>query len=161
MGYTQHTIRFEPNTVKSNVFGVLWGLKKNGLSEYTINFIRKALMRLKDCCDLDDPDSVKSCIAEMDVAESYKRNLCYAYDHYLRHVGKALNVIEKGCGLSDPDRVKSFIAGLDTAESYKRNLCYAYTYLTRLEDYTGSNQQPHASSMIKLRHLGNESCTDI
>jgi integrase len=88
MGYTQHTIHSTQHTVKSGIFNVLWGLKKNGLSEYTINFIRKALMRLKDICDLDEPDSVKSCIAEMDVADSYKRNLCYAYDHYLKHIGK-------------------------------------------------------------------------
>jgi integrase len=88
MGYTQHTIPIEPNTVKSGIFNVLWSLKKNGLSEYTIDFIRKALMRLKDICDLDEPDSVKTCIAEMDVADSYKRNLCYAYDHYLKFIGK-------------------------------------------------------------------------
>ena len=90
MGYTQHTIPFEPNTVKSGIFNVLWGLKKNGLSEYTIDFIRKALMRLKNICDLDEPDSVKSCIAEMDVADSYKRNLCYAYGHWLKLNGLEL-----------------------------------------------------------------------
>jgi integrase len=66
------------------VFGVLWHLKKQGYSEYTIDFVRKALKVLKDGCGLRDPETVKSFIAEMDVADSYKRNLCYAYEHYLK-----------------------------------------------------------------------------
>lgn len=51
---------------------------------HTINFVRKALNVIRKGCDIHDPDAVKSFIARLDTAESYKRNLCYAYDHYLR-----------------------------------------------------------------------------
>jgi len=66
------------------VFGVLWHLKKQGYSEYTINFVRKALNVLEDGCGLQEPETVKDFIAKMDVADSYKRNLCYTYEHYLK-----------------------------------------------------------------------------
>ena len=84
MGYGRHTDQLELNTTKSDVFGVLWHLKKQGYSEYTINFVRKALKVLEGGCGLHDPETVKAFVAEMDVADSYKRNLCYAYDHYLK-----------------------------------------------------------------------------
>jgi hypothetical protein len=63
-------------------------LKKQGYSEYTINFVRKALRRLEGICDLNDPELVKTGISELDVADSYKRNLCYAYEHYLKLIDK-------------------------------------------------------------------------
>jgi len=84
MGYGRHTDYLELNTTKSEVFRVLWHLKKQGYSEYTINFVRKALNVLESGCGLHDPEIVKIFIAEVDVADSYKRNLCYAYEHYLR-----------------------------------------------------------------------------
>ncbi len=66
------------------MFGVLWHLKKQGYSEHTINFVRKALSVLEKGCGLSDSETVKAFIADMDVADSYKRNLCYAYEHYLK-----------------------------------------------------------------------------
>ena len=59
-------------------------MKKQGYAEHTIDFVRKALNRIQSGCDFSNPESVKSFIARLDVAESYKRNLCYAYDHYLK-----------------------------------------------------------------------------
>ena len=59
-------------------------MKKQGYSEHTINFVRKALVRIQNGCNFTDPDDVKAFIAKLDVAESYKRNLCYAYEHYLK-----------------------------------------------------------------------------
>ncbi len=84
VGYGRHTDQTIPNTTKSEVFGVLWHLKKQGYSEYTINFVRKALNVLEKGCGLSDSEIVKAFIAEMEVADSYKRNLCYAYEHYLK-----------------------------------------------------------------------------
>jgi integrase len=84
MGYGRHTDHTGLNTTQNEVFGVLWHLKKQGYSDYTINFVRKALKVLEDGCGLQEPESVKHFIAEMSVADSYKRNLCYAYEHYLR-----------------------------------------------------------------------------
>ena len=72
------------HTVKDEVFNVIWHLKKQGYSEHTINFVRKALNRIQSGCDFSNPDAVKGFIARLDVAESYKRNLCYAYEHYLK-----------------------------------------------------------------------------
>ena len=79
-----HTDQTRLNTTKSDVFSVLWHMKKQGYSGDTINFVRKALKVLEDGCGLNDPETLKAFIAEMDVADSYKRNLCYAYEHYLR-----------------------------------------------------------------------------
>jgi hypothetical protein len=84
VGYGRHTDQIELNTTKSDVFSVLWHLKKQGYSEYTITFVRKALKVLEQGCGLGHPETVKIFIAEMGVADSYKRNLCYAYDHYLK-----------------------------------------------------------------------------
>jgi hypothetical protein len=50
MGYGRHTDHTELNTTKSEVFGVLWHLKKQGYSEYTIKFVRKALNVLEAGC---------------------------------------------------------------------------------------------------------------
>ncbi len=76
MGYGRHTDQTRLNTTKSDVFSVLWHLKKQGYSEYTITFVRKALKVLEDGCGLSDPERLKDFITEMDVADSYKRNLC-------------------------------------------------------------------------------------
>ena len=84
VGYGRHTDQPIPNTTQNGVFGVLWHLKKQGYSEYTINFVRKALKVLENGCGLNDPERLKDFIAEMTVADSYKRNLCYAYEHYLK-----------------------------------------------------------------------------
>ena len=84
MGYGRHTDHTGLNTTQNEVFGVLWHLKKQRYSDYTINFVRKALKVLKDGCRLREPEAVKDFVAEMDVADSYKRNLCYAYERYLR-----------------------------------------------------------------------------
>ncbi|MFA9436905.1 MAG: hypothetical protein ACEROO_07265, partial [Candidatus Bathyarchaeota archaeon] len=59
-------------------------MKKNGLSEHTIKFVGKALAVIEKGCGFEDPDKVKSFIAGLDTAESYKRNLCYAYGHWLK-----------------------------------------------------------------------------
>jgi len=42
---------------------------------------------LNSQCNLNDPESVKEFIANYDSASSYKRNLCYAYSHYLKFAG--------------------------------------------------------------------------
>jgi hypothetical protein len=51
--------------------------------------VRKALNRIESGCDLSDPDAVKGFIARLDVADSYKRNLYYAYEHYLKRAHRS------------------------------------------------------------------------
>ena len=72
---------------QGEVFNVLWHLKKQGYAEHTIKNVGKALNRIQGGCDLSNPDDVKGFIARLDTAESYKRNLCYAYEHYLKMNG--------------------------------------------------------------------------
>ena len=72
------------HTTQNGVFPVLWEMKNNGLSENTIKFVGKALSVVEKGCGFSDPDKVKSFIAGLDTAESYKRNLCYAYGHWLK-----------------------------------------------------------------------------
>ena len=57
VGYGRHTDQTIPNTTQSDVFGVLWHLKKQGYSEHTINFVRKALKVLEDGCGLQEPET--------------------------------------------------------------------------------------------------------
>ena len=70
VGYGRHTDQPIPNTTQNGVFGVLWHLKKQGYSEYTINFVRKALKVLGNGCGLDDPERLNDFIAEMDARAS-------------------------------------------------------------------------------------------
>jgi integrase len=66
-------------------------MKKKGYSSSTLKFVSKALKFLNDNCNLNDPESVKEFIAKYDSANSYKRNLCYAYSHYLKWNGLSWN----------------------------------------------------------------------
>jgi integrase len=60
-------------------------MKKNAYSEYTIEFTRKALQFLAKNSNLNNPDSVKTFIANHEVSNHYKRNLCIAYNKYVKH----------------------------------------------------------------------------
>jgi len=61
---------------------VLIKLTNNGKAEDTVKFVDKALSRIAQHADLDKPEQVKQFIANLQTADSYKRNLCFAYDHY-------------------------------------------------------------------------------
>ncbi len=61
---------------------VLIKLKNNAKSDSTIKFVDKALRRISQFADLDNPEEVKRSIANLETADSYKRNLCFAYKQY-------------------------------------------------------------------------------
>jgi len=61
---------------------VLIKLKNNAKSDSTIRFVDKALHRISQFADLDNPEEVKRFIANLETADSYKRNLCFAYKQY-------------------------------------------------------------------------------
>ncbi len=50
VGYGRHTDQRRLNTTQNGVFGVLWHLRRQGYSEYTIYLVRKALKVLEDGC---------------------------------------------------------------------------------------------------------------
>jgi len=66
------------------IFNVLWDMKKRGLAYDTIRNVDKALSALSKVCDLQDPEFVKTTIAQFD-SEGYKRNLAYAYTKYANY----------------------------------------------------------------------------
>ncbi|PVX23973.1 MAG: hypothetical protein CW691_09275 [Candidatus Bathyarchaeum sp.] len=68
------------------IFNVLWDMKKRGLSYDIIRNVDKALSALSQRCDLQDPEFVKTTIAQHE-SEGYKRNLAYAYDTYAKFYG--------------------------------------------------------------------------
>jgi len=64
---------------------VLIKLKNNGKADVTIKFVNKALRRINQHADLNNPQEVKRYIANMPTSNSYKRNLCFAYKQYCDH----------------------------------------------------------------------------
>lgn len=93
MGYGQHTDHFERYSdhftpeAESEIFSVLWELKKKGLSESTIKNNAKLLKFLAKHINLDDPESVRGYVAMLDKNDSYKRNLVLAYQNYAKVKG--------------------------------------------------------------------------
>ncbi len=60
-------------------------MKLDNKSDYTINFTRKALNRISQKADLDNPEEVRMLIAMLEkVTNGYKRNLCIAYNKYAK-----------------------------------------------------------------------------
>jgi len=81
-GYNQHTSHLSCNPT---IFNILARMKNNGKSDYTIRFIDKSLRHISDHADLNNPEAVKQFIANKDVSDSYKKNLCIAYNHYCQY----------------------------------------------------------------------------
>jgi len=61
-------------------------MKNDNKSDYTINFTRKALNYLNKHTSINEPEAVKTLIANLKVSDSYKKNLCIAYNRYCKHV---------------------------------------------------------------------------
>jgi integrase len=62
-------------------------MKSKGYSQYTLRFVSKALKFLAKHSNLDNPESVKNFIANHNTTDNYKRNLCIAYNHYVKYHG--------------------------------------------------------------------------
>jgi integrase len=60
-------------------------MKNGNKSNDTIRFTRKALSLLSKNSSLAEPESVKAFIAQIDRTDSYKRNLCIAYNKYCKY----------------------------------------------------------------------------
>jgi integrase len=59
-------------------------MKNDNKSEYTISFTRKALIYIGKHTTLNDPEAVKTFIANLKTSDSYKKNLCIAYNRYCK-----------------------------------------------------------------------------
>jgi len=64
---------------------VLIKLTNNAKSSYTVKFVDKALTRIGKNADLNNPEQVKRFIANLQTSDSYKKNLCFAYDQYCNY----------------------------------------------------------------------------
>jgi integrase len=60
-------------------------MKNEGKANDTIKNTSKALKRLAKSTDLNNPEEVKQFIANLDVSNSYKKNLCIAYNKYCQY----------------------------------------------------------------------------
>jgi len=60
-------------------------MKLSNRSDYTINFTRKALNRIRQKADLTKPNEVRMFIALLKTSDGYKRNLCISYNRYAKH----------------------------------------------------------------------------
>ena len=67
---------------ESKQINVLIQMKNDNKSDDTIRFTRKALSLLSRHASLAEPESVKAFIAQKEGTDSYKRNLCIAYNRY-------------------------------------------------------------------------------
>jgi len=74
--------RIIPNNAPT--LNVLIQMKNDNRSDYTINFTRKALNFLMKHTSLGEPEAVKQFIAQLKTSNSYKRNLCIAYNKYCK-----------------------------------------------------------------------------
>ena len=70
---------------KTPILNVLIQMKNDNKSDYTINFTRKALTFLAKHASLSEPESVKHFIAQHEVSDGYKRNLCIAYNKFCKY----------------------------------------------------------------------------
>jgi hypothetical protein len=75
----QHLI---PNNAPT--LNVLIQMKNDNKSDYTTNFTRKALNFLSKHTSLGEPEAVKHFVAQLKTSNSYKRNLCIAYNKYCK-----------------------------------------------------------------------------
>jgi integrase len=66
---------------------ILVKMKNDGKSNYWIKFVDKSLTHISDHADLDNAEAVKQFIANKNVSDSYKKNLCLAYDKYCEYYG--------------------------------------------------------------------------
>jgi len=62
-------------------------MKNNGNSDYTIKNTSKLLTTLSKNADLNNPEEVKTFIANRQTSNSYKRNLSIAYNKYAQYYG--------------------------------------------------------------------------
>jgi integrase len=69
---------------ESKQIKVLIQMKNDNKSDDTIRFTRKALSLLSRHSSLSEPESVKAFIAQIERSDSYKRNLCIAYNKYCK-----------------------------------------------------------------------------
>jgi len=87
--------RLRPHTTETKyneqIINTLLENRKRGLAESTLKSISYSLKQLSRHADLNNPESVKEHIANMEVSNSTKIKLCFAYDIYCKTNGITWN----------------------------------------------------------------------
>ena len=78
--FTQPT----PQTT-SEIVNLLIAMKNNNKSQYTLKATSKGLKQISKHADLHNPEQVKAYIANHNVSEGTKKNLCIVYNSYCNH----------------------------------------------------------------------------
>ena len=102
-------------------------MKKDNKSDYTINFTRKALTYLSKHTSLQEPEAVKLFISTLKTSDAYKRNLCIAYNKYVKHCGLSWNMPKykpeaKNIALPTKEKISMLIANAGSILSLKLTL---------------------------------------
>jgi integrase len=69
----------------AQILNVLAQMKNNGRSDYSIKFVDKSLTFISKHANLNEPETVKTFIANLQTSNGYKRNLSIAYNKYCKH----------------------------------------------------------------------------
>jgi len=90
-------------------------MKNNGKSDYAIRFTDKALTYLNSHANLKNPEQVKQFIANLQVSNGYKRNLCIAYNKYTKFYDITWNMPKyreppKNIALPTKEKIQMLIA---------------------------------------------------
>jgi integrase len=67
-------------------------MKNNAKSDYSITFVDKSLTCISKHADLNEPEQVKTFIANLQTSNGYKRNLSIAYNKYCQYYKIAWNM---------------------------------------------------------------------
>jgi integrase len=102
-------------------------MKADNKSNYTIRFANKALTFLSKRTNLAEPEAVKMFIATLKTSDSYKKNLCIAYNRYCKHFEIKWNMPKydqeaKNIALPTRDKLDMFIANAKKNLSMKLQL---------------------------------------
>jgi integrase len=60
-------------------------MKNNGRSDYSTHFVDKASTYISKHANLNEPEQVKQFIANLNVTNGYKKNLCLAFNKYCKY----------------------------------------------------------------------------
>jgi integrase len=74
------------------ILNILAQMKNNAQSDYSIEFVDKSLTHISQHADLNQPEQVKTFIANKNVSNGYKKNLSIAYNKYCTHYQIAWNM---------------------------------------------------------------------
>ena len=68
----------------SEIINLLIAMKNNNKSDYTLRATSKGLNQLSKHADLHDPEQVKTYIAQLNVSDGTKKNLCIIYNSFCK-----------------------------------------------------------------------------